>query len=689
MTEREELEALRRMAELEAREKAQPSTWDGVKEFAGQALDKAKLVGSAAYKGFGSTVAGALDALAAQPDFGDVLRAEMGQKREFDTSAPFSRALEASGTQPKTTTDRYIDSGVKGLTGALFGPGAIVGPGKAAITGVAAGLGSQAAGDMPGVKDTKYEAGARLLGGLAGGVGAGAIASQRRNAPELAAEVLRDAPKNELERAKALMVSARQVGVPLNASQAMRRPSNIDNAVEMLTKTKEGQVLTNQLRNQPSQTRVLAKELSSNLPGKVGSKQGIANATQQAATDALVTARKARTDQTQPLFEMSGNVPESVLDDLIVKVGGEAKRAPDTNKGALLGELENFLTRAKERNSPQPTGILDASGNPIMGPATPLPMQELNATMRSYLNRAKNVNLSSSAGDKEAIGGLQGMISSIRDDLGVVSPNFKKANDLYAQISAQRVDPLKKGVIGDVAGITGAVADKAANPVFARVLKEGRSPNIPAKDSPILQFAAETKAQPEVFRDAVKTHVFNAIDDANLQIANAPAPNFPKALEKALLGNTRQRQGFKDMMNAIEQNAPVPMAKNTLYQGMLKGMQILNAAGKRPGSIGPGATDLSEVAGKSALATTLRATSFRAGPMAGGAVSNWLSSDAYRKIAEGLSTPEGLANLQKLAKLPAMSPAAQVIVNSMLAAGAANKPPEVQPSTPGQEMEGQ
>ncbi len=663
MSDQEELAALRRMAELEGRVTPEQSTWEKVKNFASGAIPDLKVAGSGLVKGLGGMMAGPLDVLI--------------PARNEPT---FAEEVQKFGTAPSNKRQEYINSIAQGAGGALIGPGALAGVGKALLTGGAAGLGAQAAGDMPGVKGTKYETAARIAGGLAGGIGVGTLAAQKKNTGALAKEVLGDSNPLDLAAAVELMQKGRKAGVPLNASQAMPNPSNIDNAVAMLTKAREGQVLTDQLREQPRQTRVLAQRLAAAIPGNVRGNQVVANSTQEAATDALTAARQARTDATMPLFQQAGDVPPQVLNSILARVKQEALGAPDTNKGGLLNSLAGYLENAKRRVAPQSTGLLDSSGNPIMGPAQPLSMNELNATMRSQLNNAKNVNLSSSAGDKEAIGGLQNIIGSIRQDLGAVSPNFKKANDLYSVLSETTVDPLKKGVVGNVAGLAGALPDKEAVNKISGILAAGRSPKAPATDSQILQFADATKTDPTVFRDAVKTHINNAIDKADQTIANSASPNFPKALEKTLLGNAAQQQGFKDMLNGIEQNADIPMPPNSLYKGMLNGMKILNAAGKRPGSIGPGSSALEEVAGASKTAELGKFLNWNAFAHAGDKVSRYLSSDAYRKIAEGLSTPEGLVHLQTLAKAPIMSPAAKVAVDSLLGTQAASNVPQLQNS---------
>lgn len=643
-------------------------------------LDNLKNIGTAAYKGVAGIAAGAADALAGSHDVSDIVGAAASGKppRPLDTSMPVSRALEETGYQPKTQAQRYVNAGVRGVTSGLVSPAGLAGPMRSAVTGGMAGLGSEGAGQLPGVHGTAAEPYARVAGALLGGVTGGIASSTVGNSKNLASEMFKGVNPTDIDRAKELMAKSRIAGLPVNLDQAMGKDTNITNLVKALVSRKEGQPVVDQLRGQTEQARQLATRVTDGLPGNVQEPAVIANNSQAAATDAIKAARAARTAQTKPLFDRAGNVDDSMLETMHAQVKAAAEAAPDTNKGMLLSKLADILDNAKKRAAPQDSGFLDQHGNPIMNPGTPVPMEELNASLRSTMNQAKNVNLSTSANDKEAVGALGKMVGDLRDQMGAVSPEFKAANALYAKISADTVDPLKKSVVGRVAGISGELADKEAVNKLLPVLAKGRNPE--AATSEILEFAAHSP--PPVLQDAVKTHFSNAVAKAETQVNGKLSPDLPSAIEQSLLGDKMQRQGMHDMLNAIGRQVN-PAEPDLLRRGFMHAMEIMSAAAKRPGSIGVGAGELDAITKQSHVAQGLSMIGLAPGKPLGRGLERLYSANAYRTIAENLTTPEGVAKLQALAKVPLMGPKAQVMLATMLAGQSADKGTGIQQSNPG------
>lgn len=677
----EELMELRRLEELEKKAAlAAPQEKTFMDKVADYTPDVVKNVGTAAYKGLAGIATAAGDALNGSYDYTDGVRAMYDLPvRELDTSMPLTRALESTGYHPKTQGERYVNNTVRGATGALLGPGSLASIPRALITGGASGLVSEAAGQLPGIKGTKSEGAARVAAALAGGFGSSLLMAPLKNSKDLAREMLEGVRTDDLTAAKSLMGQAKTAGIPVNLDQAMGKDTNVTNLINTLVGRKEGQKVVDQLRAQPEQVQKLVTRLTSLLPGQVREHADVANITQSAATEALKKARTARTNATEPLYAQSGTVPAKTLDAMIDQATNAAKQAPDTNKGQLFNEMTQMLKRAKERNTPTPSGLLDANGKPILSAAQPMDMQELNASMRSIMTNAKNVTLSSSAGDREAIGGLGKMVASFRQQLGAVSPKFKKANDTYESISVNRVDPLKKSVIGRVAGLTGEQADAEAVNKLLPILARGRNPN--AASSDITKFARETADNPKVFQDAFKTHFSNAVATAEKQANGALSPGLAKEMETAILGNASQRAGMKDALEAIAVGQGKP--KNALYPGFMAAMQIIGASAKRPGAMGPNGEALNQVAGKSHIASGLRMIGLAPGKPAASGLQGWLTADAYRTLADNLTTAEGVAKLQALARVPVMSTKAQAIVNTLLATKAVETPAEVTNVTPG------
>ena len=627
--------------------------------------DAVKNIGTAAYKG----VLG-LPALAGQGLLNINRQERQWNNDLFDTifrtqspeaTAPdIMKMLNESGYQPKTTSEKYVNAGMQGAAG-MVGPGLIANPVKALITGGVAGLSGEAAGQV--TAGTKLEPYARVVGALVGGGLTGVGLTRVKNAQDVTQKAFHSWTAEDYNRAAKEMETAGKSAVPikLNVAQAVGRPTDVDNLVEALVTREQGRPLIDQLRAQPQQAYNLADKLKTDLPGSVQEPITLSNAAQKAATETYQAAKNYRTAKVRPLYEAAGTVPESFLQKVHGELGKAIEVAPDTAKGELLADLQQIFTNALKRGKGENSPILQASGQAFGGAEKAIPMTELNDSMRSLTTSMKSLNASTKAGDKEAVGNLLASVKDIRNAMGEVSPQFKAGNKLYEEISRTFVDDLRKGVTGRVAGVTGALADKEAVNRLLPILEKGRNPN--AKTSDILRYATETKAYPEQFRDAVKTHFSNAVESIEKAAKGQPVENFAEQLKKKLFATPSQRQGLADALDGIAWQTGDTSGK--LKAGFMAGLRLLEAASKRPMNLGISPNDFENLAGASKLASGLQLLSLNAGNQAGKGFHGYVTGKTYKELAENLTTEEGLRRIEKMAKVPIMSRAAQVIMNSL------------------------
>lgn len=712
------LQKLRRLRELEAKEASEPSVMDAVGKQKGvldtvsdYVPDSIKNIGSAVVKGVTTLPALLADAnkgANSPEDAGKRAQNEL-KRREADPSwldsivGPSKGQLEAKvaeatkrsqqeaanpsigafqtvqnfGYMPKTQAERYIDQGVQGAVGAITGPGGWAGRIPAAITGFTGGVTGEAAGQLPGIKGTSSEPYARVAGALVGGMGAGSLMSLKKNSKDIAQEAFADWSPEDFAKARKMMEKAEIGGVNLNVGQAAGRDSNVDRVIDALVAHRQGAPLAQQLREQPGQVGNLMKNMQAGLPGSVQEPAVIANTSQQVATNALDAARKYRTNAVRPLYEQAGEFPTPVLQQISTQLEGLIPRL-STNLGDLTADLKGIFDKAVQATKGTPTGVLDAAGNPILKPGAAVTMKEVNDAMRSLTNGLKNVNVNAKAVDREAVGGLQRLVSDIRETMGDISPSFKAGNELYAQLSKEIVDPLKKSVVGRVAGRTGATADTEAVNKLLPILAKGRNPD--SQSSDIIKFARETADTPEVFQDAVKTHISNAVSNAEHAISGQEGANIALALKNQLFANPNQQQGLIDALQGIALQTKRDPA--TIVNGFMNGLKLIEAASKRPASIGMSAADVKEMAGRSGIASGVQLLSLNAGNQAGKGFRGWVTGKTYKELAEALTTKEGLDKLQQLSKQPVMSRKAQVILNSLVTAGGQSKMGGVKNNTP-------
>ncbi len=656
----QELLDLRRLEELE-KAKTEQTFMQKVGEYVPDSL---KNIGTAAYKGaLGFTIPAALDVYSGSPDFADAVLAASGQpERKLDKSMPITRAIAASGYQPKTPSEKYISEGVKGLTSALTTPMGAVGPVRAGLTGLMGGLGGEAAGQA--TEGKPIEPYARVTGALLGGSVPAIPLAQASNIKELANLAGGSWTPAQWASTRSNMMNAKNQIAPvdLNISQAANFPSNMDKVVEALTRHRQGAPLIEQLGKQPEQVQNLAKRLEQSLKGTVKEPAQIANESQQAASNVLAAAKSSRSDQVRPLYERAGDVPVSFLQRMEAEIGAQAKAAPDSMRGDVLNELKDTFTKAIARTKGEPTGLLDAAGKSIIGAAKPVSAQELNESMRSLMATKKIPNAASKPADAQAIGALSGAMTKVREELGAGSSAFRQGNELYADISRRVVDPLKKSEIGRIAGRQGAQEDVEAVNKLLPLLAKGRNPS--SKTSEILHFAEKTADTPEILQNAFKTHFSNALAKVETSVEGIPTEQIAAEIKKQLFATPTQQQGIKDaIVGMAKQQGKEP---GTAYSGFLNGLKLIEAATKRPANYGVSPEDVKELAGKSGFASGVQLLSLNAGNQAGKGVRAMVTADTYRKFAELVTTPEGLDVLQKLAKVPLMSVKAQSILNEAL-----------------------
>lgn len=248
--------------------------WDKTKYYAGQG-------GSAMLRGLM-----ALPVMAASAG----IATDPGRYPKDVTPATPLVDLSRLGMQPQTTGEKYAARAIEGATGAVAGPGGLAAPVRSAVVGGSAGLGSEAAAETLGDNPVT-----RILGALVGGGTAGLATAAKTTRGDLAREATRDATEADMRIAQELMRRSQEQGVTLNLSQAMPKASNIDEMVNVLAQSKNGQEVARTLRMQPTDVAMGVERELAGLPGTARQPQLAANNVQEAATGALNTLKQQRT----------------------------------------------------------------------------------------------------------------------------------------------------------------------------------------------------------------------------------------------------------------------------------------------------------------------------------------------------------------------------------------------------------
>lgn len=306
MTDREELEALRRLAELEAKagggdvsmaadvgKAALSAVPKAVVGIAGLPMDLSRLID-----------AGRSKLVSYMPEFvqrGDAMRRQVAPDAiqtlaGMAGSQEFRKEIEgATGIpwyDPQTRIGKAADTAMQ--TGLLMGRNLATAPGLAVVGGVTAG--TEGAGALTG--DDPW---ARAAGGLLGGGAPAALNAARSRVGAVVRDALNNPTPGQIAEAVALQDRARTVGIPLMGTEALDRGHQLASAV--YASPSGNQTIETFLRGRPEQVRVAAQRELIDKTGAIGTPAENAARAQQTATDVIKGAEQQRSAAVSPYYK--------------------------------------------------------------------------------------------------------------------------------------------------------------------------------------------------------------------------------------------------------------------------------------------------------------------------------------------------------------------------------------------------
>ena len=261
-----------------------------------------------------------------------------------------------------------------------------------------------------------------------------------------------------------------------------------------------------------------------------------------------------------------------------------------------------------------------------------------------------------------------------RDMIDFEVPSLAAANKAYENVMTSVVDPLKKSVVGRVAGRAGSnAAQEAPQARLFSVFEKGTVPGATSSEILTLEKALRGAGQPEVFQDAAKSWLAGKVSTALKSTDNRMPEDIASRLRTAF-GDPRQldqtSKGFEDVLAGLARSQGVPDA--AYIKGFRNFMEIIADASRRPGTargVTPG--EVKEMAsegvfrrlGQVSVMTPIRQPALK--------WAQFLEADALKTMDELLTTPEGVATLVKLGKQPPRSHAAVSTMATFLGTNAA------------------
>lgn len=659
---------------------------DGGKEasFIDDVVRKGKVAGSAAVRGFLGIPAllGEVAGAAARLETPNPANIFLPESVQETKPGDVMRTVAKFGTQAETSGEKWLASGAEGVGGAVTG-GGVGGVVRQAVIGAGSGLGAEAGGRLSGDNPL-----GRLVGGLAGGVGTGmatGLANKiRPQTADLAREAMEGLDEGMLLKAQQLQASARAQGVDMDLAQALEAvgapASNLTTLRNVLANSRHGTNVQQVVRQQPGQLELLADTKVAGLPGPVLDPLDAANRVQIAATGAINSAKATRSAAVRPLYEAAGELPPEARQKLLAAINLAADKPGATD--ALQAAANELRRKLGPKALEAKTAVLEAQK--AIGTATtpkaraqavvnlrellkeaavpdkPLHALDVDTALADAMGTYKGTPLSPA--NPKAVGQVKGLGVQVNKTLQGLSPELRKAEQEFARLSDELVNPLKQGVVGTVATRRGALPDVQASVAKLDAIFSGGSDSQvadAAKSIPKL-FNELKKVDPEAVPAAAKAFLRGRLDKA---FGNLPGETVQgaisseqaaKVLYTSLFEKRGSGQAMRDMVAGIARSYDLPEVE--MVRGFENFVQITRGLASRPDKVGGlNWKDVAQAGGKSQLADVARVYGFLPFEKVARGIEDRTLAKTFTEFDRILTTPEGAQLLLTLSKTPIMS----------------------------------
>lgn len=625
---------------------------------------------------------------------GDLAAGSMRKRQTPLTQMAPSEALNIGMQEPETAGGKFAGTVLGGVTGAFL-PGGNLSKAQRLATGVGSGLGAYGGGQVGGPLGA-------AVGGVLGGFAPAAVNRFIPNEAGLAKETFADVSDADFARTIANMKQAEGQGYSINASQANPHPSNLDAIVNYIGGSRHGQAVQEQLRNQPTAIKRGAEMELAGLPGFVLEKDRLNAAAQSAATDRISQLRKLASGAweryARPVTKAGGKEfsPEDVASlESKLTAFRNAPEHENTPYAAMAEEVLSKIRKAKqpeglpgmEAQPAQPavrdpfTGALKTPARPAQAAQAGIPASPeyvtnpiaLRDAIEGAIGGFQSRTLSTKGPDAKMIKKTEDIRQMFKGLVDERMPELSQANNAYSSMIRSAVNPAKEGVLGRVAGVSGAVDGKLPTDRIFKVFDAGSTKGATTSDILTLEKGMR-KTDPEAFPNAAKSWI-----NSKLQAVydSSKTNEFPQDIASQLrhvfgdpVAESQRWQSTQDILAGIARSKGIP--EKDVVDGFKTFMTSVVNQTKRPQRVSmfdPGA--ISEATGSGALRKTGMINPFTPlkAPMFWAA--DKMDAKVLSTVAESLTSSEGLLKLRQLARTAPDSPMREALLKSIVAGGGA------------------
>jgi len=542
--------------------------------------------------------------------------------------------------EPQTTAGEYAQ------TVGEFAPGALLSatrarevPGALVKYGLIPGMTSEAAGQY--TKGTPWEPYARLAGGAFGSI-PGIIADSRNNVAKIVSDATDGVTPQQLASAQKLMDQARAQGTPLSLAEAVQ---HVTNGATNLGDVQR--VVEQSRRGGPIMRYFYADRPAAN------------DAAARGAFDAVSPA-------TNP-YEVAPRVQRSaqgVLDQAVDSVNAASRPAYNATTGNPSAVLSNQAFGTLTQNQAVSDALKAVRSDPIKyGDLRMYPDNSVRVLdqVKKYLDDVASG--AERAGQNYGSANASSAAKTVRDAIIAEHPRYGSALNIQSMGRTNVVEPLERSPIGQIAG-----TDNPAQQ--SRILFDANP--LPGSEKAVgATVSAIAKSDPDAARSLVRMKMEQVFNEASQNLQSGPNQFGGAKFASTLIGNSQQAKNLEAAVRAL------PDGDKT-WAGVKNFLEVMEAQGRRqqPGSM----TEFNRQ-----IAADLSKGGFGSGPATLASPNKWGSviKDAYQQfrygkntqmLAELLTSPDGVAELQKLGRMFPDSPSAIAATGNLIAGRAAGNP---------------
>lgn len=567
-------------------------------------------------------------------------------------------------SEPETSTGKMLGNvGESVVAGATSGP--LAHAGRNALIGLGAGAGAEAAAVAFGDNGVS-----RIAGALAGG---GIPVAARKIWPNNADDIIRTATGKMTDTdwllANAAKKTADKMGMPSLSSQFLGPRSSMGDVVEAASGNQFVRPdLLSATAKVPEKARAGVENfITANIAPRLESNRDFLGNVQEEAAKTIRNSEKADSALWRSTFDQTLeaqrtgnaealNAARAELDNLPANVGLSRLAVAKQNVDSAAKNAANFGQVPRE--------ALDDTYKRLTTLAGAFPNQQVEKVILNLRNKLKKGDEYITDGsqlngilqdvratldqvgvanpiNRRAAGIGKEEIYNIREELGQAFEPIRVANEAFRLRRSQVTEPMEKSLVGQFAQMGGGVkSDKytARQNALQMMFPKDRD-----MTQEIRQYAQQTSPETVVRMGA--EYLGQALENAVTLSRGAERLQQPFKFVEAVAGTRAQQRNLNEM---LKQTAEAYGQDSTAVRiGFYKVMKALESTKnlKIRSSINP--VDVEKQAGENVAAFGLAPMSRTAR-----ALSDRVTARAYRDITKIIMSPDGLQQLERIAKTP-------------------------------------